>query len=67
MKARMAGVGLAAGLALGSAHAEDVIKIAFIDPLPGAAAAAYWGLGLARSATGPGAARDARRLWASHL
>jgi branched-chain amino acid transport system substrate-binding protein len=39
MKARMACLGLAAGLLLGPAHAEDVIKIAFIDPLSGPAAA----------------------------
>jgi branched-chain amino acid transport system substrate-binding protein len=39
MKVRIAGLGLAAGLVLGPAHAEDVIKIGFIDPLSGGAAA----------------------------
>jgi branched-chain amino acid transport system substrate-binding protein len=38
MKARIAGLGLAAGLVLGPAHAEDVIKIAVIDPLSGGGA-----------------------------
>jgi branched-chain amino acid transport system substrate-binding protein len=39
MKAKIAGLGLAAGLVLGPAHAEDVIKIAVIDPLSGGGAA----------------------------